>query len=93
LQGSIKSLRGISVRDSLDSEISRHIRRLTDDEAGRIPAIKSFVLPQNSLWIAGSIKDPVGMCGIRLEANFHIITGQISGAEHQEVWKIRTSHD
>ncbi|MFI5134244.1 MAG: cell division protein FtsA [Chitinophagales bacterium] len=28
------------------------------------------------------IKDPVGMCGIRLEANFHIITGQISAAQN-----------
>ena len=30
------------------------------------------------------IKDPIGMCGSRLEANFHIITGQISAAQNIE---------
>src|ERR1041385_3672235 len=41
------------------------------------------VLPQE--FIVDSepgIKDPVGMSGIRLEANFHIITGQISAAQN-----------
>ena len=28
------------------------------------------------------IKDPVGMAGIRLEANFHIITGQVAAAKN-----------
>jgi cell division protein FtsA len=28
------------------------------------------------------IKDPRGMCGIRMEANFHIITGQIAAAKN-----------
>jgi cell division protein FtsA len=28
------------------------------------------------------IKDPIGMCGIRMEANFHIITGQIAAAKN-----------
>ncbi|HAY57115.1 MAG TPA: cell division protein FtsA, partial [Flavobacteriales bacterium] len=28
------------------------------------------------------IKDPIGMAGVRLEANFHIITGQIAAAQN-----------
>ncbi len=28
------------------------------------------------------IKEPIGMCGIRMEANFHIITGQIAAAKN-----------
>lgn len=28
------------------------------------------------------IVDPIGMCGVRLEANFHIITGQISASNN-----------
>jgi cell division protein FtsA len=28
------------------------------------------------------LKDPIGMCGIRMEANFHIITGQIAAAKN-----------
>jgi cell division protein FtsA len=28
------------------------------------------------------IKDPIGMSGVRLEANFHIITGQVSAAKN-----------
>lgn len=30
------------------------------------------------------IKDPIGMCGSRMEANFHIITGQIGAAQNIE---------
>ncbi|MCB0819600.1 MAG: cell division protein FtsA [Bacteroidetes bacterium] len=28
------------------------------------------------------IKDPIGMCGIRMEANYHIITGQVAAAKN-----------
>ncbi len=28
------------------------------------------------------IKEPVGMAGVRLEANFHIITGQVSNVKN-----------
>ena len=28
------------------------------------------------------IKEPIGMCGVRLEANFHIITGQMAAAQN-----------
>jgi cell division protein FtsA len=41
------------------------------------------VLPQEFI-VDGEpgIKDPIGMNGVRLEANFHIITGQISAAKN-----------
>jgi cell division protein FtsA len=34
------------------------------------------------------IKNPIGMSGIRLEANFHIITGQINAAEEHTPLRI-----
>jgi cell division protein FtsA len=85
----IKSLqhRGILVRDSLDTEISKgDIRRLTEDMKKLVvnPGDRIIhVLPQEYIVDnEPSIKDPVGMSGIRLEANFHIITGQISAAQN-----------
>ena len=85
----IKSLqhRGILVRDSLDTEINNDdIRKLTEDMKRLVvnPGDRIIhVLPQE--YIVDNeplIKDPVGMCGVRLEANFHIITGQISAAQN-----------
>ena len=85
----IRSLqhRGILVRDDLDTEISKDdIRRLTDDMKRLVvnPGDRIIhVLPQEYIVDnEAGIKDPVGMCGIRLEANFHIITGQISAAQN-----------
>lgn len=81
----IKSLqhRGIITRDNLDLEISQaDIDRITND-MGKLslpPGDKIIhVLPQE--YIVDNeqgIKEPVGMAGIRLEGNFHIVTGQIS---------------
>ena len=85
----IKSLqhRGILVRDSLDTEISKDdIKKLTEDMKKLVvnPGDKIIhVLPQEFIVDSEvAIKDPVGMSGIRLEANFHIITGQISAAHN-----------
>jgi cell division protein FtsA len=85
----IKSLqhRGILTRDSVDTEISRDdVRRLTEDMKRLVvnPGDRIIhVLPQEYIVDnEPAIKDPVGMCGIRLEANFHIITGQISAAHN-----------
>lgn len=85
----IKSLqhRGILTRDNTDTEISREdIKRLTDDMRRLVvsPGDRIIqVLPQEFIVDnEPGIKDPVGMCGIRLEANFHIITGQISAAQN-----------
>ncbi len=84
----IKSLqhRGILVRDDVDIEIDPHdIKRLIDDmhKLSLPPGDKIIhVLPQD--YIVDNeqgIKEPIGMAGIRLEGNFHIITGQ-AGAIH-----------
>ncbi len=85
----IKSIqhRGILTRENIDTEINRDdIKRLTDDMRRLVvnPGDRIIqVLPQE--FIVDSergIKDPIGMCGVRLEANFHIITGQISAAKN-----------
>ena len=85
----IKSLqhRGILVRDSLDTEIcSDDIRKLAEDMKRLVvnPGDRIIhVLPQEYIVDnEAGVKDPVGMAGIRLEANFHIITGQISAAQN-----------
>ncbi|NQY11432.1 MAG: cell division protein FtsA [Flavobacteriales bacterium] len=85
----IKSLqhRGLRVRDSLDTEISQDdIDRLISDmyKLVMLPGEDIIdVIPQD--YIVDNeqgIIDPIGMSGIRLEANFHIITGQTTAAKN-----------
>jgi cell division protein FtsA len=85
----IKSLqhRGIKTRSSLEEEISqKDIDSLIDDmyKLVMLPGEEIIhVLPQE--YIVDNeqgIKNPIGMSGIRLEANFHIITGQIAAAKN-----------
>lgn len=85
----IKSLqhRGILTRDSLHEEISRtDIEDLISDMYKLVlpPGDKIIhVIPQE--YIVDNeqgIIDPIGMSGIRLEANFHIITGQITAIKN-----------
>lgn len=80
----IKSLqhRGIHTRSNLDNEISQEdINRLVEDMYRlAMPPGEQIVtvLPQE--YIVDNeqgIKDPIGMSGVRLEANFHIITGNV----------------
>ncbi|MBK9212777.1 MAG: cell division protein FtsA [Saprospiraceae bacterium] len=79
----IKSVkhRGILVRDSLINEINKEdIKKLINDMHKLVlpPGDKIIhVLPQEyTVDSEPGIKDPIGMSGMRLEANFHIITGQ-----------------
>ncbi|MEO0404324.1 MAG: cell division protein FtsA, partial [Bacteroidota bacterium] len=85
----IKSLqhRGIHTRDNLDDEISQNdINTLVEDmfKLVMLPGEEIIhVLPQEfTVDNEQGIKDPIGMSGIRLEANFHIITGQIAAARN-----------
>ena len=83
----IKSIqhRGIHTRTSLENEISQmDIDALMDDmyRLAMPPGEEIItVLPQE--YIVDNeqgIKDPIGMSGVRLEANFHIITGNIGAS-------------
>lgn len=85
----IKSLqhRGIRTRDDINMEITQDdIDALIEDMYKlAVPPGEQFihVLPQE--YIVDNeqgIKDPIGMFGARLEANFHIITGQITAARN-----------
>ncbi|MCB0401597.1 MAG: cell division protein FtsA [Flavobacteriales bacterium] len=85
----IKSLqhRGIKVRHNVDDEINqKDINALIDDmyKLVMLPGEEIIhVLPQEYIIDnEQGIKDPIGMAGVRLEANFHIITGQIAAAKN-----------
>ena len=79
--------RGIKTRSSIEEEISqKDIDSLIDDMFKLMmqPGEEIIhVLPQEYIIDNESgIKNPIGMSGIRLEANFHIITGQIAAARN-----------
>lgn len=85
----IKSLqhRGVHTRKTSNDEISQmDIDALIEDMYKLVmqPGEEIIhVLPQE--YIVDNeqgIKEPIGMSGVRLEANFHIITGQISAAKN-----------
>jgi cell division protein FtsA len=85
----IKSLqhRGEKIRHTVEEEIAQvDIDSLIDDmyKLVTLPGEEIIhVLPQE--YIVDNeqgIKDPIGMAGTRLEANFHIITGQITAAKN-----------
>ena len=85
----IKSLqhRGVKMRNSIDDEITqRDIDELIEDmhKLVMLPGEKIIdVLPQEfTVDAEQGIQDPIGMSGIRLEANFHIITGQVAAAKN-----------
>lgn len=80
----IKSLqhRGIHTRNEVETEISqRDIDALVEDMYKLVmPAGEEIitVLPQEYIIDnEQGIKDPIGMAGRRMEANFHIISGQV----------------
>ncbi|HNF32971.1 MAG TPA: cell division protein FtsA, partial [Bacteroidia bacterium] len=85
----IKSLqhRGMITRGSTDDEISqRDIDALIDDmyKLAMPPGEEIIhVIPQEFIVDnEQGIKDPIGMSGIRLEANCHIITGLVTAANN-----------
>nr|WP_294795830.1 cell division protein FtsA [uncultured Mucilaginibacter sp.] len=85
----IKSLqhRGLITRRDLQSEIGRKdIDKLIEDMYNLVmpPGEEIIhVLPQE-FTVDGEpgIKDPIGMSGVRLEANFHIIAGQVTAIKN-----------
>jgi cell division protein FtsA len=79
--------RGIRTRSSIEQEISQNdVDSLIDDMYKLMMAPGEeiiHVLPQEYIIDnEAGIKNPIGMSGIRLEANFHIITGQIAAARN-----------
>lgn len=85
----IKSLqhRGMRTRRNADEEITRaDIDALVEDmyKLVMLPGEEIIhALPQEfTVDSEAGIKDPIGMCGIRLEANFHIITGQVTAIKN-----------
>lgn len=85
----IKTLqhRGILTRDNDLTEISQaDIDRLINDMHKLVlpPGDKIIhVIPQEfTIDNEQGISDPIGMSGVRLEANFHIITGQITASNN-----------
>ena len=85
----IKSLqhRGILTRKDLNTEIQKtDIDRLVADMYKLVmpPGEEIIhVLPQEfTVDNEPGIKDPIGMAGVRLEANFHIISGHVSAVRN-----------
>ncbi len=85
----IKSLHhhGLLTRDNAHTEISEDdVKKLIRDMHKLVlpPGVKILhVIPQEfTVDDERDIIDPVGMAGIRLEANFHIITGQITASRN-----------
>jgi|MesohylFT_1024984.scaffolds.fasta_scaffold00948_3 cell division protein FtsA len=85
----IKSLqhRGILTRKDLTSEIQKSdIDKLASDMYKLVmpPGEEIIhVLPQEfTVDNEPGIKDPIGMAGVRLEANFHIISGHVSAVKN-----------
>lgn len=81
----IRSLqhRGILTRNNINTEISKaDIERLIQDmQRLMMPPGEEIihVLPQEfTVDNEPGITDPIGMAGVRLEANFHIISGQVN---------------
>lgn len=82
-----KQNRGIYTLPTAEEEITRrHIKDMVEDmhRLALDPGERIIhVLPQEfTVDNLHSIKDPIGMCGSRLEANFHIITGKVAAAQN-----------
>ncbi|HLN56037.1 MAG TPA: cell division protein FtsA [Bacteroidales bacterium] len=87
----IKSMknRGYILRDSWEDEIRKEevFRLIEDMHKIHIDIGEEIihVIPQNFIVDNETgVKSPIGMCGRRLEANFHIVVGQIAAAKNIE---------
>ena len=83
-------------RDSRDGEISvEDVQRLTEDMYRTVVTPGSdiiHVMPQDYIVdYEEGIKDPVGMSGVRLEADFHLITAQTNAINNINKCVRRTS--
>ncbi|GAB4249044.1 MAG: cell division protein FtsA [Vicingaceae bacterium] len=85
----IKSLqhRGTRIRHSIEEEINQKDIDLLVDDMHKLVMLPGeeiiHVIPQE--YIVDNeqgIKDPIGMSGVKFEANFHIITGQVTAAKN-----------
>lgn len=79
--------RGMIIRNDGESEITKEDLKRLENDMFKL-AVKPgdriiHVLPQDySVDDEPGIVDPVGMAGVKLEGNFHIITGQITAAKN-----------
>jgi len=79
--------RGMIIRNDGESEISKADLKKLENDMFKL-AVKPgdrilHVLPQEyTVDDEPDIVDPVGMAGVKVEGNFHIITGQISAAKN-----------
>ncbi|MBN1107905.1 MAG: cell division protein FtsA [Bacteroidales bacterium] len=87
----IKSMknRGYIMRDNYEDEIRKEeVFRLIEDMHKihiEIGEEIIHVIPQNFIVDNETgVKSPIGMCGRRLEANFHIVIGQVAAAKNIE---------
>ncbi len=77
------------MRDNYDDEITRDevFRLIEDMHRIHIDIGEEIihVIPQNFIVDnEAGVKNPIGMCGRRLEANFHIVIGQVAAAKNIE---------
>jgi cell division protein FtsA len=94
----IKSMknRGYITREAYDDEIQKEeVFKLIEDMHKihiEIGEEIIHVIPQNFIVDNETgVKSPIGMCGRRLEANFHIVIGQVAAAKNIEKC-IRKAH-
>jgi cell division protein FtsA len=87
----IKSMknRGYIMREAYDDEIKKEevFKLIEDMHKIHIDIGEEIihVIPQNFIVDNETgVKSPIGMCGRRLEANFHIVIGQIAAAKNIE---------
>jgi len=87
----IKSMknRGYIIRENYEDEIRKEegFRLIEDMHKIHIDIGEEIihVIPQNFILDNETgVKSPIGMCGRRLEANFHIVIGQVAAAKNIE---------